>query len=66
MALPHHVIRSAHERERFRRVSVIVLLVSIVALALILVGVARSGTSALFLIPPAAIATWAIVSLRLK
>lgn len=45
-------------------ISVAVLVVAVIAVALVAVGMARSGTTALALVPPVALAVWAAVTIR--
>lgn len=67
MAMTDHHPRSHRHPSRLQRidtVSLAVLFAAVVAVALILVGIARGGTSPLFLILPTVVGCWAILGLR--
>lgn len=64
-AMNHHQTHSHPTRNRrFDRLSAIVLFISIVAIALALVGIAERGTSPLVLLAPTLLGCWAIYGLR--
>lgn len=57
--------RSGRKSEpRVNLLSVAVLMVALVGIALVLIGVARSGSSPLWVLPPMALAFWCIMTLR--
>lgn len=67
MAMTDHHPKSRRHPNRLQRVdtvSLAVLFTAVVAIALILVGIARGGTSPLFLILPTVVGCWAIFGLR--
>lgn len=67
MAMSDHHQQSHRHSNRFQRidtVSLAVLFLAIVAIAVVLVGIAERGTSPLVLIAPTLLGCWAIVSLR--
>lgn len=51
---------------RLDPISLSVLLVALVAIVLVLIGIAVSGTSPVFVIPPTLVAVWAIFSLTYR
>ncbi|MDI2021180.1 hypothetical protein SAMN05660916_02061 [Arthrobacter sp. 31Cvi3.1E] len=67
MATLEHRQKSHRHANRFQRidsVSLSVLFIAVVAIAVILVGVAKGGTSPAFLILPTLVGCWAIWGLR--
>lgn len=64
MALLHSPSSSTSQRAPIDLFSVGILFVAIVAISLVLVGVAIDGTSPIFVMPPMILGLWAIASLR--
>lgn len=59
-----HQGRKAQKPDAHFYVSVLVLIGALISMTFMILGIVRSGSSPLWLIPPAAIALWAIYSLR--
>ena len=64
MALLHNSTKSTGHQGRIDLVSLAILFVAVVAIALILVGVAVRGTSSIFVVFPMLLGFWAILGLR--